>query len=360
VVKRGPGLLSVINSNTYAGATLIQAGKLAIYSNAALGSASQGTTVSAGGALMLPGGVNYALPEPLTITGPGPTGQGALENAGGDNVFAGPVTVAGDATIGVTSGKLTVSGGVTLPASSALDKSGAGVLSLRGGIDWGASSLVSVTAGTLRLEPTAGAPVSVSANAPTLMLGPGVARVNAAAQDPFSDDQSSWQRVNIANNVPNGLTIEAGGTLVGHLSGPGSTLVATGAHLVTYRISQSGLSIGAGGRVSLTPFSGTSVINSLLLNAPIAIVPEENVFSLGLGDESSWAPNPVNEISGAIGTVNAIPEPASIALVAGALLFVLAAAACRSMAVARSIGSGYAATNVRAHTLVDPRHTAAR
>jgi autotransporter-associated beta strand protein len=327
LVKRGPGLLSVTNANTYAGATLVQAGRLALYVDGGLGSTSQGTTVSPGASLSLPGGVNYSLPEPLTISGQGPTGQGALENSGGDNLFAGPVTVSGNATIGATSGNLALTGRVTLPASTTLDKNGPGVLSLRGGIDWGSSSGIRVTAGTLRLEPVAGSVVTVSNTAPTLTVAGGAAHINSLGQYPLTDTQSPWQRVNIVNNVPNGLVIEAGAVFAGELTGPGSTIVNAGAHLITDRISQSGLSIGAGGRVSLRPGSGTSSIHSLGLNAVIALVPEENiVLSTMLSSESMAAPNSAPGDIGAIGSAVSIPEPGSLALGAVILLVVLGAA----------------------------------
>ena len=273
LVKRGPGILVLGNSNSYSGATLIQSGRVAVYMNGALGSISQGTTVSSGAALLLAGDVNYVLPEALSITGQGPAGQGALENTGGNNVYAGPVTATGNATIGVSNGSLAISGKVSLPPSAVLDKNGSGALSLQNGIDWGSSSAITVTAGTLRLEPLAGSPITVSASSPTLTVLGGVTRVNASGQDPLTDAQNPTQHVKIVNNALNGFVIEAGAVGVDQISGPGSTLVADGASLTANRIVQSGLSLGAGGRVTLRPGGGTSVINSLNINAVIAGAP---------------------------------------------------------------------------------------
>src|SRR5690606_8496932 len=74
-----------------------------------------GTTVNVGGALTFRGDVNYATQEVVTIAGRGVelgTGgdSGALYNDGGDNSFAGPITLAADAAVGSRDGVLTLSG----------------------------------------------------------------------------------------------------------------------------------------------------------------------------------------------------------------------------------------------------------
>src|SRR5262249_44573207 len=90
---------------------------LLIESNTALGAASLGTVVNAGGTLDLNTGVTVT-GEALTVNGFGVTigtQRGALEltSAGGAATYAGAITVATDASINTSSGgTLTLSGGI--------------------------------------------------------------------------------------------------------------------------------------------------------------------------------------------------------------------------------------------------------
>src|SRR5262249_25384235 len=75
VVKNGSGTLTLANTNSYIGATTVNAGTLVATADGAMGPATAaGITVKAGAALGFAGGVNYTTAEPTTIAGAGPAG----------------------------------------------------------------------------------------------------------------------------------------------------------------------------------------------------------------------------------------------------------------------------------------------
>ncbi len=135
VTKTGTGTLTLSHTNTYVGATTINAGTLVATANGAMGPATDpGITVKSGGALAFSGGVNYSTAEPTTIAGTGPAGNGAIENLSGANTFAGPITIPGSATIGSDAGTLTLSGTInmTSPGGNNLTVTGAGQTTVTG------------------------------------------------------------------------------------------------------------------------------------------------------------------------------------------------------------------------------------
>ena len=155
--KQGTGLATLSAANTYSGLTVIQAGRLWIAANGALGAAGSGTVVSNGAALGFQGGVNYATAEPLTLSGAG-GGGGALCAVSGSNTFAGPVTLAADTTIGVNAGLgLALSGGVA--GGFGVTKTGGGRLTLCGAGNVYSGPTV-ISQGTLALGVAAGLPNS--------------------------------------------------------------------------------------------------------------------------------------------------------------------------------------------------------
>lgn len=344
LVKRGSGQLMLASANAYAGATLIQAGKVAVAANGALGLAAGPTTVSPGGALVLQGGVDYSIPEPLAISGHGPSGQGALQSSDGKSSFAGPVTVDSDTTIEVANGgELALTGDFEIAVVAMLTKTGMGALSLRGGLEWGPASAIGSMEGALRLEPAAGSTVSVSAVSPTLLIAGGAVRVNAAGEDPFTDSQDPSLHADVINDSVNGLIIEAGSAGVDQLIGGGSTYVGEGAALTVNHIDQAGLVIGPGGRVTLRPGQGASVLRSLTLDlgSPFGLAAD----SLSTGSDSILtAPAEGRQFSresaltggvaAGLNSVASVPEPTSVTLAGAALaLFVLIALRRRSSRV---------------------------
>jgi autotransporter-associated beta strand protein len=135
LIKNGSGITTIgaDNFSTFTGAVTINNGLVVITSDGALGSTGSGTTVNNGGTLAFRGGVAYTRAEPVTISGNGVmrgTGQyaGAIYNDGGDNSFAGNITMAANSGIGSRDGTLTLDG--TISGAYNLTKLGAGVVEL--------------------------------------------------------------------------------------------------------------------------------------------------------------------------------------------------------------------------------------
>ena len=150
VVKTGTGTLTLSNTNTYVGPTTINAGTLVATANGAMGPASgPGVTVNAAGALAFAGNVNYTNTEPINIIGSGPAGNGAIENISGNNTFAAPITLAGNATIGSDAGTLNLtSSTLNNMAASNLATAGAGNLIIASSLtDISDTAYVGFTAG---------------------------------------------------------------------------------------------------------------------------------------------------------------------------------------------------------------------
>jgi autotransporter-associated beta strand protein len=114
------GLITVTNTalttlsgnNTYGGTTIVQSNAtLRLGSANALGGTTAGTTVSSGATLDLSGQTVGA--EPLTLSGTGVAAAGALRNTSESAAsLAGPITLARDTTIGLSSGNITLSGNI--------------------------------------------------------------------------------------------------------------------------------------------------------------------------------------------------------------------------------------------------------
>ena len=122
----------VLNApSSYAGLTTITKGAVRVSDANGLGTTAAGTTVSASGAaLQLTGvAVTYAA-EALTITGSGINAAGALENLSGSNTWGTvPIVLGGAATIGSTSGSLSIVGGITVGTNN-VTFAGAGNISI--------------------------------------------------------------------------------------------------------------------------------------------------------------------------------------------------------------------------------------
>lgn len=86
--------LTLTGSNSYSGITETNTRSITVTRNDALGTAAGGTVVASGGGLLLSGNFNYTTPEPLTLSGNGPSGGGALIRTGGSGSFDGPITLA--------------------------------------------------------------------------------------------------------------------------------------------------------------------------------------------------------------------------------------------------------------------------
>ncbi|MET0262622.1 MAG: autotransporter-associated beta strand repeat-containing protein, partial [Rariglobus sp.] len=138
LIKNGSGITTINNNNadgsSWSGDVKINAGQVVVTTNGALGNTTGTTTVADGATLTFRGGVNYTTAEAVTITGRGVSrgidqSAGALHNDGGNNTFAGSVTLAGNAAVGSREGTLTLTGALG-GGSKNLTKVGAGTVSI--------------------------------------------------------------------------------------------------------------------------------------------------------------------------------------------------------------------------------------
>jgi autotransporter-associated beta strand protein len=136
-------------TSNYTGVTTINAGKVRVVSSAGLGASGPGneTVVNDGAALELE---DIATAEDLTLSGTGISSQGALFAAAGNNTLTGAITLAASSNIGAAAGMN---------------------LSIEGAIDGGNVSLVKVGAGTVALQ-------NVNTYTNTTIVSGGVLEVN--------------------------------------------------------------------------------------------------------------------------------------------------------------------------------------
>jgi autotransporter-associated beta strand protein len=284
VQQIGSGTLIISGANGYSGTTTVNNGILQLANSSALGTTAGGTIVQNGGALDL-NGLSIGN-EPLTIYGTGIGSNGALINSNTSStaVFNGPVTLGGDAGMG-GSGNITLSDAMNY-GSFAFSKNGPDTLTLTGSQIWGDNSTITVLAGTLSYQQTAIATTTVAASTPTLYIASGATvNVDASNNDPFTDDTTSTQHVQIVNYATGSLNLTAGTVSVAGISGTGDTTVTGESILNSDYIYQSQLTIGAGSTVVINPISGSSssfgFTDSMSLSkGDLSLVPEPATWIL--------------------------------------------------------------------------------
>src|SRR5947209_4940289 len=171
VNKSTTGLVTLSGNNSYSGSTTIAAGILRVNANNGLGTTAGGTTVSAGASLSL-NNVNYATAEPLFLNGSGASNGGALTNIG-TSTFAGPVTIATNATINAGGGTLNFTGGLAKNGTTLTFTGGGTVNITTTGISGSAANSDLVIDGTtvvLSAASTYNGPTTIQ-NSGTLQLG---------------------------------------------------------------------------------------------------------------------------------------------------------------------------------------------
>ncbi|MBW4657013.1 MAG: autotransporter-associated beta strand repeat-containing protein [Kaiparowitsia implicata GSE-PSE-MK54-09C] len=126
--KTTAGTVTLSGANTFTGATTVNAGALRLQNTTALGTTAGGTTVAAGAALELQGGI-FVPAEALTLSGTGIGGGGALRNISGNNVYNGVITLASNTRIISDAGQLDINGGI-IGAGQHLTVGGAGNMTL--------------------------------------------------------------------------------------------------------------------------------------------------------------------------------------------------------------------------------------
>jgi autotransporter-associated beta strand protein len=314
LTKNNSGTLALSGSNSYAGATAVSAGILAVAHNNALGGTSAGTTVASGGQLSLQG-VTVGN-EALTISGSG-TGAsvGALRAGSGTSTWGGKVTLGANATIGAASGTtltLDVASGNAIEAANFnLTFDGAGSNLVMDAIDLGTGGLTKIGSGTTTLNGTLGAS-SVDVQLGTLALGSAGqlaagATANVSGGILSTGGNETITRLNATGgtlNLTNTLTVTGTGD---NQSSIGSSVMATGgtiyvAGTLDYRSTNgtTALSVASGGRLtgSGTTTESLSVAGTLAPGNSTGIMNVGSTTFLG-GGKYVWE---IDNFDGEVGT----------------------------------------------------------
>ncbi|WP_029190326.1 beta strand repeat-containing protein [Verrucomicrobium spinosum] len=202
------GILALAGANTYTGVTTISNGSISVRHNQGLGTTDGATVVTAGGALLMSGGVTVT-GESLAIDGDGAATAGALRNESGNNTWAGDITVGGSATTRVvsTSGTLTISGNVAVSSDVTdqfvLQGDGNGVIS--GNIS-GAGRVTKSTTGTGRWILS-----GVNTYTGITTISGGILQF-AKRVSLYNADTSKWTSANITAAAAGALALNVGGT----------------------------------------------------------------------------------------------------------------------------------------------------
>ncbi len=324
----GGGTLTLSGTNSYTGTTTVASGTLKLANVSALGSTAGGTIVQNSGALDL-NGLSIGT-EALTINGSG-GGNGALvnNNASTAAVYNGAVTLGSSAAMGGL-GDTTLSGSLNY-GTFALTKNGTGTLALTGSQSWGNGASATVQSGTLTYQQASGAMTSVATGTATLNIAASaVVNVNASNHDPFTDDTTSTNHVQIVNDAAGGLKLTAGISAVAGVSGTGSTSVLDGATLITSYICQGGLWIGSGAKLIIAPIieagdpldlqaDGLSPLGSSSLSAGDLTALPGSATDAGAAQNGSVNSSDLPSSTG-INALNSVPEPSTnLLLLLGAL-----------------------------------------
>ncbi|MBX9583214.1 MAG: autotransporter-associated beta strand repeat-containing protein, partial [Gemmataceae bacterium] len=205
------------------------------------------TVVNTGATLQVAGGITMNR-EAVTINGPGFNGQGALNSFLGNlNVWAVPLTLGSDASIGTTTVVQVFS--FTAPITDnglgfGLDIVGPGTVSYDGTADNTYSGTTTVRAGTLRLNQAAG--IAVNGD---LVVGDGAAPavVRATRDDQIADTSD------VAVNATGTYDLNGRADTIADLSVTGgSVLTGAGGSLTAADVTMAGGTITAGANATLT------------------------------------------------------------------------------------------------------------
>ncbi|EKD69802.1 MAG: YapH protein, partial [uncultured bacterium] len=238
ITKAGTGTLILGGTNSYSGATIVNAGTLRVNSAAALGNTS-GTTVSSGGTLNINFSGALTNAAAISLSGTGVGGNGALTLTGAVNTLSNPITLASDTSINGNSGTATLSG--VISGAFKLTKLGTGIMTLSGANTFGdGTDGLTVSAGTVRISNSAG-------------LGANKATVN---------NNATLQLVGTTLSVANPISIIGTGA-----TGLGALLDsnASGANTITGTVTLSGAStigVGLNSVLTLNSLSGSGLTKS--------------------------------------------------------------------------------------------------
>ena len=320
------GTLALSGSSTFSGGTTIAAGILNINSDAALGA------------------VPAAPSSNITFSGiaPGGTLQFATSFAGGLIALNRNVTVNPGSAGTIDTNGNNVTWGGAVADSGGFVKAGAGSLNI-GSLAVGNSSTLAVQGGALRLNvgsaSTVGSGVTATVSAGAMLELAGSTSALSAGTN----------RVNIVNDSTSpGLLVSGTHQQVGAIDGQGTTQINAGSDLTANHIVQSalvingtaaspGLAIIAASGPTGNPLAATLASNGVLFSGsaalgaesglPVSAFDSPNVSASQSSLAMSLGAAAINPLNGS----NAVPEPASIALLAIGAVASTAAAILRRM-----------------------------
>lgn len=163
LTKLGSGTLTLSGTNTYRGATQVNAGALRIAKAEALGATTAGTTVLNGARLELANGITVA-GESISISGTGDN-YGSLQSQSGDNTWAGTVTLGtGDTRVGAEGADsvLRISGNITNGTGTEIHVRNGSGKTVFSGTPKSYTGKTQVMSGTLQIEGANILPTSTS------------------------------------------------------------------------------------------------------------------------------------------------------------------------------------------------------
>jgi autotransporter-associated beta strand protein len=285
LTKAGSGKLVLTGDSgtTFAGAITVAAGTLSARHSGALGSSGStaGTIVTSGATLAVQGGINTG--EPITASGTGASGAGAIDNVQDDNTLGGSLTLAGTTLVSVDSGKLSLNGVVSGPYG--LTKAGPGTLVLGNSADSFSGPLAAL-GGTLSVATVNAAgssgplgsdlsPITLGSSGKAVTLwytGTGATSnrpftLAAGGTGKFQVDGSNSLTLSGAIGGSGGFEKTGGGTLTLSGSNPytGTTTVSGGTLAITSAGSlsgTSGIAVAQGGTLQVTAGGGAQLADS--------------------------------------------------------------------------------------------------
>ncbi|MEW5759012.1 MAG: autotransporter-associated beta strand repeat-containing protein, partial [Candidatus Omnitrophota bacterium] len=256
--KTTTGTVTISSANTYTGLTTVSAGVLNIQNALALGTADNGTSITAGAALEIQGGI-IVTAEALTLNSTGVSAGGALRNKSDDNEWQPSIALGSASRINSDSGTLAISGGITgntygltvggagnttissviATTTGTLTKDGAGTVTLSGVNTY--TGATTINAGTLSVATIANGGVACNIGAATtaagnLVLGGGTLQytgVTASTDRNYTLTAATTSTIEIPDSVT--FTISGASTnTTGALTKTGAgTLKLSGANLYT-------------------------------------------------------------------------------------------------------------------------------
>lgn len=274
LTKEGTGTLTIAASGNYTGLTTVSQGVLNIQNGSALGTTDTGTTISAGAALQLQGGIAVGA-EALTISNLGISSTGVVRNISGNNSWTGAITLPANSRINSDADTLTFSGGfsgasdltvggggnvtitttgINTGSTKTLTKDGAGTLTISASGNY--TGLTTVTAGVLNLQNNTASGTTAGgitlASGAALQLQGGIA-VGAEALTLNNDGISSTgclRNISGNNSYAGAITLSTNNV---RINSDADTMTLTGG--ITGSLN---LTVGGSGNVTI----GTSGVNT--------------------------------------------------------------------------------------------------